>query len=137
MGFAASKSNHILGITRITITYGEKQVIAPLYKVIDRLHLEYCIQAYHKKDVYKLKRIQQRAKKILTELRAHCYESHLLECGLTTLKTRRLRGDQIEVFAVVNSYEDVDRNMFFKLKEGSRNRGHKSAFVLRNSVGCT
>ena len=31
---------------------------------------------------------------------------------------------QIEVFKMVNGYEDVDRNMFFKLKEGSRTRGH-------------
>ncbi|KAI0216544.1 hypothetical protein LSAT2_031449 [Lamellibrachia satsuma] len=44
-------------------------------------------------------------------------------------KTRRLRGDQIEVFKTVNGYEDVDRNMFFKLKEGSRTRGHKAALV--------
>ena len=48
---------------------------------------------------------------------------------MTTLETRRLRGDQIEVFKIVNGYEDVDRNMFFKLKEGSRARGHKSALV--------
>ena len=41
----------------------------------------------------------------------------------------RLRGDQIEVFKIVNDYEDVDRNMFFKLKEGSRTRGHKAALV--------
>ena len=52
-----------------------------------------------------------------------------MQCGLTTLKTRRLRGDQIEVFKIVNGYEDVDRNMFFKLKEGSRTRGHKAALV--------
>ena len=37
--------------------------------------------------------------------------------------------DQIEVFKIVNGYEDVDRNMFFKLKEGSRTRGHKAALV--------
>ena len=29
----------------------------------------------------------------------------------------------------MNGYEDVDRNMFFKLKEGSRTRGHKAALV--------
>ena len=55
------------------------------------------------------------------------YESRLLDCGLTTLEARRLRGDQIEMFKIVNGYEDVDRNMFFKLKEGSRTRGHKAA----------
>ena len=29
----------------------------------------------------------------------------------------------------MNGYEDVDRNMFFKLIEGSRTRGHKVALV--------
>ena len=47
---------------------------------------------------------------------------------MTTLENRRLRGDQIEVFKIVNGYEDVDRNMFFKHKEG-RTRGHKAALV--------
>ena len=42
---------------------------------------------------------------------------------------RRPNRDQIEVFKIVNGYEDVDRNMFFKLKEGSRTRGHKAALV--------
>ena len=58
----------------------------------------------------------------------------LVSC-LTTLETRRLRGDQIEVFKIVNGYEYVDRNMFFKLKEGNRTRGHKAA--LRSNVGWT
>ena len=107
--------------------YKEKQLIVPLYKAIVRPHLEYCIQAwrpYRKKDIDKLERIKRRATKMIPELRDFSYESHLLQCGLTTLETRRLRGDQIEVFKIVNVYEDVDRNMFFKLKEGSRTIGH-------------
>ena len=43
------------------------------------------------------------------------------------LETRILREDQIEVFKIVNGYEDIDRNVFFKLKEGIRTRGHKAA----------
>ena len=35
----------------------------------------------------------------------------LKECGLTTLETRRLRGDQIEVFKLLNGYENIDRNI--------------------------
>ena len=38
----------------------------------------------------------------------------LKECGLTTLETRRLRGDQIEVFKILNGYENIDRNIFFR-----------------------
>ena len=67
--------------------------------------------------------------KMIAELRDLSYESRLLQCGLTTLETRRLRGDQIEVFKIVNGYENVDRNMFLKFKDGSRTRGHKATLV--------
>ena len=48
----------------------------------------------------------------------------LKECGLTTLETRRLRGDQIEVFKILNGYENIDRNIFFTVKEERRTKGH-------------
>ena len=41
------------------------------------------------------------------------YEMRLKECGLTTLETRRLRGDQIEVFKILNGYENIAINIFF------------------------
>ena len=100
-GIAASKDNQILGLIRRNITYKGKKLIIPLYKAIVRPHLEYCIQAwrpYRKKDIDTLERIQRRATKMIQELRNLSYEERLKECGLTTLETRRLRGDQIEVF---------------------------------------
>ena len=66
---------------------------------------------------------------MIPELRDLSYESCLLQCGLTTLETMRLRRDQIEVFKIVNGYDDVDRNTLFKLKEGSRTRGQKAELV--------
>ena len=33
------------------------------------------------------------------------------------------------MFKIVNGYEDVDRNLFFKLKESSRTRGIKAGLV--------
>ena len=97
-GIAASKVNQILGLIRRNITYKGKKLIIPLYKAIVRPHLEYCIQAwrpYRKKDIDTLERIQRRATKMIPELRDLSYEERLKECGLTTLETRRLRGDQI------------------------------------------
>ena len=82
------KSNYRANLIRGTITYKEKQLIVPLYKAIVRQHLEYCIQAwrpYRKKDIDKLERIQQRATKMIPELRDLSYESCLLESGFTTL----------------------------------------------------
>ena len=116
--------NQILGLIWRTIMYEEKQLIVPLNKEIVRPHLEYCIQGHRQ-----ARKIQRRATKIIPELRHLIYESCLLQCGLTTLETRRLRGDQIEVFKIVNYYQDVGRNMFFKLEESSRTRGHKAALV--------
>ena len=100
-GIAASKGNQIIGLIRRNITYKGKKLIIPLYKVIVRPHLECCIQAwipYRKKDIDTLERIQRRATKIIPELRDLSYEERLKECGLTTLETRRLRGDQILSF---------------------------------------
>ena len=131
-GIAASKGNQILGLIRRNITYKGKKLIIPLYKAIVRPHLEYCIQAwrpYRKKDIYTLEHIQRRATKMIPELRDLSYEERLKECGLTTLETRRLRGDQIEVFKILNGYENIDRNMFFSLKKDSRTRGHEVKLV--------
>ena len=131
-GIAASKGNQILGLIRRNITYKGKNLIIPLYKAIVRPHLEYCIQAwrpYRKKDIDTLERIQRRATKMIPELRDLSYEERLKECGLTTLETRRLRGDQIEVFKILNGYENIDRNMFFSLKKDSRTRGHEVKLV--------
>ena len=100
---AASKGNQILGLIRRNITYKGKKLIIPLYK--------------------------RRATKMIPELRDRSYEERLKECGLTTLETRRLRGDQIEVFKILNGYENIDRNMFFSLKKDSRTRGHELKLV--------
>ena len=48
----------------------------------------------------------------------------LKECGLTTLETRRLRGNQIDVFTILNGYENIDRNILLTVKE-ERTRGHR------------
>ena len=112
---------------RRNITYKEKELIILLYQAIVRPPLEYCIQAwrpYRKKDIDTLERIQGRATKIIPELRDLSYEEHLKECGLTTLETRRLRGDQIEVSKVLIRSENID----------SRTRGHKVTLVKDHAV---
>ena len=50
-------------------------------------------------------------------LRNISYEMRLNDCGLTALETRRLRGDQIEVFRILNGYENMDRNIFSRLRK--------------------
>ena len=73
--------------------------------------------------------LMRRSISSIPELRDLSYEERLKECGLTTLETRRLRGDHIEVFKLLNGYENIDRNMFFSLKKDSRTRGHEVKLV--------
>ena len=122
----------IIGLIRRIITYKDKKLIIPIYKAIVISHLEYCIQAwsqYRKKDIDTLERIQRRATKISPELRDLSFEERLTECGLAILEKRMLRGDQIEVFKILNGYENIDRNMFFSLKKDNTTRGHKVKLV--------
>ena len=50
--------------------------------------------------------------------RDRSYEERLKECGLTTLDTRRLSGDQIEVFKILHGQENIDPNICFKINIG-------------------
>ena len=62
-----------------------------------------------------LEKIQRRATKLIPDgLIDLTYEERLKECRLTTLETRRLRGDHIEVFKILNGYENIDFNIFFR-----------------------
>ena len=60
---------------------------------------------------------------MIPKLRNISYEMPLEEYGLTALETRRLR-DQIEMFKILNGYQNIKRNIFFSVKEERRTRGH-------------
>ena len=84
---------------------------------------------HRKKYIDTLERMQRRATKMILELRDLSYEEWLKECGLTTLETSRLREDLVEVFKVLNEYENIDRNIFFSFKKDNRTRGHHVTLV--------
>ena len=52
------------------------------------------------------------------------YEMFITKCGLIILETRRLRGDNIEVFKMLNVYQNIDRNICFSVTEERRTGGH-------------
>ena len=51
------------------------------------------------------------------------------QCKLTTLETRRVRGDQIEVFKITHGIEGLDSDMFFKFRTDNGTRGHSWALA--------
>ena len=78
----------------------DKDAILQLYKSLVRPHLEYSIQAcrpHFQKDIDLLEGVQRRATKLIFDLKYKSYEERLRCLNITTLDTRRLRGNPIGV----------------------------------------
>ena len=119
-------ANRILGMIKRTFCYLNREIVLQLYKSLVRPHLEYCIQAWRPhlhKDIDLMEKVQRRATKMIPSLRDKPYEVRLNRLNLTTLETRRLRGDLIEVFKIFKGFDDIDLGIFFDLSK-SRTRGH-------------
>ena len=74
----------------------DSKILLKLHQSLVRPKLEYCVQAwrpYLQKDIDLLNKF-----------------------GLTTLETRRLRGDLIEVYKLFKGYDDVDFKFFQVVK---------------------
>jgi len=52
---------------------------------------------------------------VLFHLKTCSYDDRLSQLGLTTLETRRRRGDLIKAFKIMTDREDLDKNLFFQL----------------------
>ena len=66
---------------------------------------------------------------MIPELRDFSYHERLKQCGLTTPETSRLRGDQTELFKILNGFANIVRNIFFSFKKNNRNRRHEVTLV--------
>ena len=137
---AYRKANMQLGFIARNFQYKSKDIILPLYKSIVRPHLEYAVQAwtpYYQKDLDLLVRIQHRATKLIPNLRHKPYEERLESLGLTTLKTRRLRGQLIQAFKIIKQFDKVDPKYFFKFDENSRTRGNELKLKYKTGIYVT
>ncbi|KAL7630702.1 UNVERIFIED_CONTAM: hypothetical protein RMT77_019088 [Armadillidium vulgare] len=124
------KANKALGFIARNFEYKSKNIILPLYKSLLRPHLEYAVQfwsPYLKKDIDKIERIQKRATKLIPELRGKSYVQRLRELDIHSLETRRLKGKLIEVFKILNKFDNVDYKQYFRydLNDLTRSNGQK------------
>ena len=114
-----------------------KKVILPLYKSIVRPHLDYCMQAWrphYRKDIDKLEKVQRRATRMVEGLGGIFMRGYgvfmgyiydwLRILGLTTLETRFLRADLIDVFKILRGFENLDPDRFFQVIGDGARRGH-------------
>ena len=129
-----NKANKILGIIRTLITLDEITFKA-LYTAMVRLHLEYANQVwnpYKKKDIEIIENVQRRATKLIPTLKNLSYEERLIKLNLPTLADRRVRGDMVEVFKIVNGgYDEEVCGELLERFEEMRTRGNSIKLYKR------
>ena len=130
---AAVKGYQILGLVARTFVSRDKRILMPLYKTLVRPHLDFCVQAWRPhlvKDVEVLERVQRRATRLMCGGEGRDYEERLKVLSLTTLETRRIRADMIEVFKIIKGEERIDERIFFRREE----EGRKGTLQTRGNV---
>jgi ribonuclease P/MRP protein subunit RPP40 len=111
--------------------YLSSDVVLKLYKSLVRPHLEYCVQAwrpYLKKDIELLEGVQRRATKLIKSLKDETYENRFKKLHLTSMETRRLRGDLLEMFKMFKGMDNLDVHKFFQFTNAPT-RGHSLKLV--------
>ena len=102
-------ANKIVGIIRRSYRYLNCESFLPLYKCLVRSHFDYAVSVW---DPYKVKHItdiedvQRRATKLIPEIKKLCYPERLKKLNLPTLAYRRIRGQMIEVYKIINNIHD-------------------------------
>ena len=95
-----NKANQMLGMIQRTITY----------KTIEYYCL--CIRVWL--DHIKLiEGVQRRFTRMMPELKSLPYEARLKRLNLTTLEIRRIRGDLIEVYTILNGLGKINPDSLF------------------------
>ncbi|GAB0185824.1 hypothetical protein GRJ2_001047700 [Grus japonensis] len=130
---AAKKANRMLGCINKGITSRGKEVIIPLYSVLVRPHLEYCVQFWsppYKKDVDRVERVQRRATRMIKGLGSLPYEESLQELGSFSLEKRRLRSVLITIFQYLKGGYKEDGDSLFIRSHVEKTRGSGCKLLL-------
>jgi hypothetical protein len=109
-----NQANYALGRMRKTFKFFNFKLFNIVYPTYIRPYLEFATPVWNnlsEKHIKKIESIQRRATKMVIEIRTLKYEDRLRELGLTTLELRRKRGDLIQVYKIINGFDEVDIDM--------------------------
>ena len=132
--------NTIIGIIRRNFEHLDKTTFMLLYRSLVRPHLEVSNLAWFpilKQDIDTIEDVQRRATRQLPGFRDLDYEQRLRLLGLPSLTYRRLRGDMIETFKIINGHYDPEVAPVIP-KCLSSTRGHNKKLNKRraNRLNC-
>ena len=116
INYAVNKANSILSLIKRSFTFLDKDSFLCLYKSLVRPHLEYGNIIWYpllKRQSAIVERVQRRATKMIGELKNLSYKERLIKLRLPSLKARRVRGDLIYVYKIINNIVNISSNNFF------------------------
>ncbi len=114
----------------------DKCTLPRLFTALVRPHLEYDNTIWNPR--FKLdeqaEKVQRRATKLVPSIRDLPYTERLRQVELPSVKHRRLRGDLIQVYKILNGIDRLDPTRFFTLATGTSatTRGHSQIIYKRN-----
>ena len=123
---AVAKANSMIAwVARNVITRTPK-VMMLIYKSLIRPYLEYCVQVWNPVNKYgnwqliiDIEQVQRRFTRLVDGIGLLSYRERLSKMGLTTLAERRLRGDLIEAFKIINGSVNYGGNLLKLSTSGS------------------
>jgi len=129
-------ANKMLGLLLNSFSYLDLQSYRTLYCTFVRSQLEFAEPVWSPHmDVHidKIERIQRRASKRAPGLGTMNYNERLNRLSLTSLEDRRIRGDLITQFKIVNGMEVVDWTQP-PVRYGTTTRGHPFRYMKELST---
>ena len=125
------KANSILGAMR-SFEHMDQDTFKKLFTALVRPHVEYANAVWSpskKKDIDAVENVQRRATKMVPVLNKESYGERLKKLKLLTLSYRRIRGDMIQVFKLVNNMYDYDSRNILTFRDNSITRGNEKKVI--------
>lgn len=122
-----TRANRTLAIVHKTFNFTDNHMFLALYKSLIRPVIEYgntIWGPHYALDQQNIEKIQRRATRALAGLQDISYTDRLRILGLPSLQYRRLRGDMILLYRLVNNDIGVDFSDFFTISSSTVTRGH-------------
>ena len=124
---ATKKANQVLGLVKKSFTTRDRTTIIALYKALVRPILEYgnvIWGPFYQGDIKMVESVQRRATKLIPDLSHLPYEERLQQLRIPSLTYRRIRGDMIWVYKILNGLVRIDSKQIFTPATIQHTRGH-------------
>ena len=122
------KARAMSGMIVRGISHKSKDIMIPLYKALVRPVIEYGNAVwcpFKRKLIDKIEKVQQHFTRCIIGMGGLSYSERLEALGLPSLEFRRVRGDIIEVYKILNNiYDPVTTSSLLTLADNSVTRAH-------------